>query len=247
MNKHNLWASGAAIMLLAACQPAPNDTVAVPTTANTNAVNTVAAASATAKAAPTATQPAPTATPLPTATRAPTQTPEPAPTRAPDDAAPWAGKLKRIPGASDPDGFVYEVPPEAMAGIEDWVRRIRDFANRANESPSAMRDVTSEMLQSVFTGAQLDASISGRKKATSLLVMKTSVKFDKVIGLAADGMSMKIVYEQTPLEAAKEFDKATLKTIRTQQFTQRKITAILQFSQSDGYWRVSKILGGASQ
>ena len=209
MNKRILLASGAAIMLLAACQPAPNDTVAVPTTANTNAVNTVAAASATAKAAPTATQPAPTATPLPTATRAPTQTPEPAPTRAPDDAAPWAGKLKRIPGASDPDGFVYEVPPEAMAGIEDWVRRYQAFIDKANASPESLFAIGEIDLQHIVHKSSISRTLAGRQEAKSLWLQKTSIELDSTRGMSSN-YEVQIVFRSTPLGATQQYDRNTL-------------------------------------
>ena len=245
MNKRILLASGAAIMLLAACQPAPNDTIAVPTTANTNAVNTVAAASATAKAAPTATQPVPTATPLPTATRAPTQTPEPAPTRAPDDAAPWAGKLKRIPGASDPDGFVYEVPPEAMAGIEDWVRRFQAFLDSANTTPEKVFSVTQEQLADVVAEPLLAKAVSTRAKAKSLLKINEKVTLVQVTGMSASGFQVRLVYLKTTRSDAIELERGSLKVLSKRFYPPAKRHATLSLSPIDGKWRVTDEVAGS--
>ncbi len=235
----------AATLMLAACQTAPNDDIPVPTTANTNAVNTVAAASATAKAAPTATQPAPTATPPPTATTAPSPTPSPAPTTAAGvgGAPPWAGKLKRIPGATDPDGFVYEVTPEAMAGIEDWLRRFQEFADSSVSSPETQSNLSRNDMEIVVTDPQLTDDLAARKTAKTIWLQPVSTSITKVIGAAVGGEAVKLVYSITPLATAKEYDRINLKLLQTRQFLPSQRVVVLKYERADGRWRLSKDIG----
>jgi hypothetical protein len=241
INKHTPCAFVATAILLAACAPAPNDNIPVPTTANTNAVNTVAAATATAKAEPTATQPAPTATPLPTATIAPTLTPSPAPTSIPVDAPPWAGKLKRIPGATDPDGFVYEVPPEALAGIEDWVKRYQQYVDRTNSSPQSLFSVGQKELANVLADPLLSRVIRNRNESESLWLSNAKLDLDSVRGMAANG-DVLIVIVDKPVGLAVRISRNGHKEVEQKSFPMAKVLMKLSIG-ADGVWRKTEDRG----
>ncbi len=235
------YAFGILIVLLAACQAAPDDSIPVPTTANTNAVNTVAAASATAKAEPTATQPAPTGTPLPTVTATAAPTATPAPTSAPGYAPPWAGKLKRIPGAIDPDGFVYEVPPEAMAGIEDWVKRYQQYVDRTNSSPQALFSVGNNELADVLADPLLSNVIKNRSEATSLWLSNAKLSLESTKGMAANGDVLIIILDR-PVGNAIRISRKGFEEIERQTFTTAKVLMRLSVGE-DGKWRKTEDRG----